>query len=710
MIRNTHAQQPARHGRRVLGQLRGDGRRARSSASSRTRTGAWRLRRRDLTHILMKVETHNHPTAIAPYPGAGTGSGGEIRDEGATGHGAQAQGGAHRLLGLEPAHPRRACSRGKATTASPDASPRRCEIMLDGPDRRRRVQQRVRPAQPRRLLPHVRACAIATGEVRGYHKPIMLAGGFGNISAAHTHEEARSAPARCSSSSAARASSSAWAAARPRRWRAGAERRVARLRLGAARQRRDRAPLPGGDRRLLADGRGQPDPLDPRRRRGRPVERVPRARALRAASARRFDLREIPNEEPGMSPMRDLVATRRRSATCSRSTAARLDDFARLCERERCPFAVVGEATRRPPARASTIRCFGNEPVDMPLEVLLGKPPRMHRDVQRAAARSCSRSTCAAIDAAATPRIACCACPTVADKTFLVTIGDRTVGGLMRARPDGRPVAGAGRPTAPSPRSDYKTYARRGDGDRRAHAARAASTARPRAAWRWARRSPTSPRRRSRRSRDVKLSANWMCARRPSRRGRDALRHRARRGHGALSRARHRDSRRQGLDVDAHDVERRETASDKAVTAPRLAHRLRVRAGRPTCARTLTPQLRARPRRDRAAAGRPRRRQATASAAPRSRRCTAQLGDAAPDLDDPAQLAAFFARSSAAERRPGSCSPTTTAPTAASSPRSCEMAFAGAAGVDVDLDTLAIDAQRRRRRHERQPTSSRRRR
>ncbi len=169
----------------LLGQCRGHRRGASPVASTPAPTAIYGYRE-ELTHILAKVETHNHPTAISPFPGAATGSGGEIRDEGATGRGSKPkaglcgfsvsnlnipgfaqpwetdlrQAGAHRLGAAD--HDRRA-------------------------DRRRRLQQRIRPAQPGRLLPHLRAGG-ADGEMRGYHKPIMIAGGVGNIPAAHSHK------------------------------------------------------------------------------------------------------------------------------------------------------------------------------------------------------------------------------------------------------------------------------------------------------------------------------------------------------------------------------------------------------------------------------------------------------------------------------------------------------------------------------------------
>ena len=185
--------------------------------------------------------------------------------------------------------------------------------------------------------------------------------------------------------------------------------------------------------------------------------------------------------------------------------------FAALCARERCPFAVLGE--RAP----TTARCvvddaqLGDRPIDMPLDVLLGKPPRMtpRRDARRAAPRA--PLDLGGVDLARGARAACCGCPTVADKTFLVTIGDRTVGGLVARDQMVGPLAGAGRRRR-GHRRRLRRLHRRGDGDRRAHAARAAR--RGGVGAHGGRRGAHQPRRarRSASSADVKLSANWMAA------------------------------------------------------------------------------------------------------------------------------------------------------------------------------------------------------
>ena len=161
-----------------------------------------------------------------------------------------------------------------------------------------------------------------------------------------------------------------------------------------------------------------------------------------AGRGARIDLRAAPNEEPGMTP-REIWCNEAQERYVLAIAPGQLAAFRALCERERCPFAVVGVATddHRLEVRDPL---FGNTPVDMDLPALLGKPPRMTRDVRARAPRPAPRSDAHGIDARARPCGACCGIPTVADKTFLVTIGDRTRGRPLLARPDGRAVAGAG--------------------------------------------------------------------------------------------------------------------------------------------------------------------------------------------------------------------------------------------------------------------------
>ena len=535
------------------------------------------------------------------------------------------------------------------------------------------------------------------GEVRGYHKPIMLAGGFGNISAEHTHEAARSArgtvfiqlggPGFLIGLGGGAASSMA----------SGPEHRVARLRLGAARQRRARAPLPGSDRRLLADGRGESHPLDPRRGRGRLSNAFPELAHTGGVGAT-FDLRRMPNEEPGMTPMQ-IWSNEAQERYVLAIDRARLADFERLCERERCPFAVVGEA-RADHQLVVDDPLFENAPVDMPLEVLLGKPPRMHRDVKRGT-RKLAPARLSSASSSRTPPTACCACRPSPTRPSSSPSAIAPWAACARATrwsgPWQVPVADCAVTTMGY--HDVRA-ARRW---RSASARRwRSSTVRRRAAWRWARRSPTSPPRRSRELGDVKLSANWMCAA----------------GHPGEDAALFDTVRAVGMELCpalgiAIPVGKDSMSMKTTWTRPgdrrgqgghraALAHRLGLRAGHRRAPHAHAAAAH-RPRRDRA---RPR----STSAAGSNRlggsalaQVFAQLGDAAPDLDEPAKLQALLRRDPEAQRRRASSSPTTTAPTAASSRRSARWPSPARAGVTVYLDALAFDEKPARRRRPRAP-------
>ena len=427
---------------RLHGQRGRHGGAARASASSPTRRRTLRATTASPTHILMKVETHNHPTAISPFPGAATGSGGEIRDEGATGRGSKPKAG---LCGFSVSNlrmPGRSAPVGRRPAAAPTASPRPRHHDRRARSARAVVQQRVRPPQPRRLLPHLRA------------------GGGGRRCAATTSPScSRAASATSGASHAQEGRASGRRAARPARrpgdaHRPGRRRRVVhghgqqrggpRLRLGPARQRRDGAPLPGGHRPLLRAGRRatRSSPSTTSAPAGCPT-RCPSS-SHGAGRGARFDLRAIPNEEPGMTPARDLVqrgagALRAGHRARSHSTLfraalrARALPVRRRRRGHRRPAAPVDRPALRQHAR-STWTC----------RRLLGKPPRMTRDVTAREAGPAARSTPPASTSPRPPdRVL--RSPTVADKTFLITIGDRTVDGPVLARPDGRPLAGAGR-------------------------------------------------------------------------------------------------------------------------------------------------------------------------------------------------------------------------------------------------------------------------
>ena len=334
----------------------------------------------------MKVETHNHPTAISPYPGAATGVGGEIRDEGATGRGAKPRAG---LSGfsvsnlnipgfIQPWEVARACRRRhKPSTANRSASHPACRSCWKG-----------RSAAPHSTMnsggptwPAIFARSSTCGgrnarlsqadHARGRHRTYRARHAFKEeFPVGRTADSAgRTGHADRLGGGAASSMDTGTNAAEPR------------FRFGAARQRRRWS----GARRKssIAAGRWkgaatQPDPVDSRCRRGRLVE-CPARIAPWCRPRGIFNLRDDSVEEPGMSPCRS-GATKRRSAMCLRSAPDSLELFRAICERERCPFAVVGRATVEEQLVVDD-PVFDNRPVDMDLSVLLGKPPKMIRDV-----------------------------------------------------------------------------------------------------------------------------------------------------------------------------------------------------------------------------------------------------------------------------------------------------------------------------------------
>ncbi len=554
MIRHTHAASPQRHGRRLRRQRGGDGGRDGAALLPGCRRPL-RARTREPTHILMKVETHNHPTAIAPFPGAATGSGGEIRDEGATGRGAKPKAG---LTGFTVSHLRLPGlpQPWEAPYGKPDRIASALDIMLEGPIGGASFNNEFgRP----NLLGYFRTFEQeVAGEVRGYHKPIMIAGGVGNIRADHTHE-ARVAGRRAADP--ARRPGHADRHGRRRGVVDGDRRqhRRPRFRFGAARQRRDAAPRAGGDRPLLAA-------RAPRIRSCRSTTSARaacrtrcRSSSTAAARAPRFDLRAVPSEEPGMAP-REIWCNEAQERYVLAIAPADLERFRAICERERCPFAVVGTATgegaprrrrsafRQRAGRHGSRRAARQAAEDdarrrrtcaralRPLD--LGGVDRQGRGVPRAAAAGGRRQDVPRHDRRSHRRRA------------------------LRARSDGRPVAGAGRRRR-GDADGFRRLRRRSDGDGRAHAARA--DRRAGVGPHGGRRGDHQHRRRGdRASRRRQALGELDGAGRPSRRGRRALRHRARGGDGALPGARHQHSGRQGLDVDAHDVARRAASTRRS--------------------------------------------------------------------------------------------------------------------------------------------------
>ncbi|MFP5423096.1 MAG: phosphoribosylformylglycinamidine synthase [Gammaproteobacteria bacterium] len=377
-------------------------------------------------HILMKVETHNHPTAISPFSGASTGSGGEIRDEGATGRGAKPKAGLTgftvsnlNIPGFEQPW--------EVPYGKPERIVTALDIMIDGPLGGAAFNNEFgRPALTGYFRTFEQAIQTPRGEeVRGYHKPIMLAGGMGNIRADHVQKGEITVGAKLivlggpamliglgggAASSVATGSSSAdLDFASVQRENPEMERRCQEV-IDRCWQLGDNNPIAfihdvgaGGISNAF------PELVNDGGRGGR------------------FELRNVPNDEPGMAP-HEIWSNESQERYVLAVSAVDFERFKAICERERCPFAVVGEATEEAHLTVTDSH-FANTPVDMPLEVLLGKPPRMHRSAAREAELGDDfDASTLAIDEAVTHVLHH---PAVASKSFLITIGDRTITGLV---------------------------------------------------------------------------------------------------------------------------------------------------------------------------------------------------------------------------------------------------------------------------------------
>jgi len=378
-------------------------------------------------HILMKVETHNHPTAIAPHPGAATGSGGEIRDEGATGRGSKPKAG---LAGFSVSNlriPTLPQPWEEEDFGRPAHIASALDIMIEGPIGAAAFNNEFgRP----NLCGYFRSFeeTVDTGngpEVRGYHKPIMIAGGIGNIREPHVEKGEIPVGARlivlggpamliglgggAASSMSAGSSNADLDFASVQRDNPEMERRCQEV-IDQCWQLGERNPIlfihdvgAGGLSNALPElvkdgGRGG-----------------------------RFSLRDILNAEPQMSPL-EIWCNEAQERYVLAVSPQDLALFKALCARERCPFAVVGETTKEDAIQLFDTH-FNNMPIDLPMSVLFGKPPRMHRDVRSQQGRPIDLDTREiALDEAITRVLSL---PTVASKNFLITIGDRSITGLV---------------------------------------------------------------------------------------------------------------------------------------------------------------------------------------------------------------------------------------------------------------------------------------
>jgi len=377
-------------------------------------------------HILCKVETHNHPTAISPFPGAATGSGGEIRDEGATGRGSKPKAG---LVGFSVSNLRLpgAIQPWEKDHGKPHRIVSALDIMLEGPLGGAAFNNEFgRPAINGYFRTFEQQVPGAQGsEIRGYHKPIMLAGGLGNIRAEHVQKGqinpgdqlvVLGGPAMLIGLGGGAASSLASGS--------GDEN------LDFASVQRDNAEMERRCQEVIdrcwALGADNPISFIHDVGAGGVSNALPEL-VNDGGRGGQFNLRKLPNDEPGMSPL-ELWCNESQERYVLAVPADRIETFKKLCERERAPFAIVGEATAEKKLLVEDPH-FKNTPIDMPLEVLLGKPPRMHRketSLQRPQHPLDLRGV-TIIEAA--KRVL--SHPAVADKTFLISIGDRTLGGLI---------------------------------------------------------------------------------------------------------------------------------------------------------------------------------------------------------------------------------------------------------------------------------------
>jgi phosphoribosylformylglycinamidine synthase len=377
-------------------------------------------------HLLMKVETHNHPTAISPDPGAATGAGGEIRDEGATGRGAKPKAG---LTGFSVSNLRIPGFEQPWETdhGRPDRIVSALDIMLEGPIGAAAFNNEFgRPNLCGYFRTYEERVPAADGlELRGYHKPIMIAGGLGNIRAEHVRKGdyppgtplvVLGGPAMLIGLGGGAASSMASGASAADLDFASVQRANAEM------QRRCQEVID----RCWARGEDSPILFIHDVGAGGLSNALPEL-VHDAGRGGRFELRAVPSDDTGMSPM-ELWCNESQERYVLAVAAERLDEFKALCERERCPYAVVGEATAEQRLLVGDAH-FDDTPIDMPMPLLFGKPPRMLRDVHHRTFHKPELHLRGVALREAALRVL--RLPAVASKTFLVTIGDRTITGQV---------------------------------------------------------------------------------------------------------------------------------------------------------------------------------------------------------------------------------------------------------------------------------------
>ncbi|KAB7628312.1 phosphoribosylformylglycinamidine synthase [Alkalilimnicola sp. S0819] len=378
------------------------------------------------SHLVIKVETHNHPTAISPWSGAATGAGGEIRDEGATGRGAKPKAG---LCGYSVSDLRipGAEQPWESSYGRPGRIASALDIMLDGPIGAASYNNEFgRPNLAGYFRSFEMPAAGPRGEeMRGYHKPIMIAGGLGAIRDQHVAKGDVPAGAQvvvlggpamliglgggAASSMTSGESQEQLDYASVQRSNPEMERRCQEVidRCWALGERNPIISIHDVGAGGLSNA--VPEILDDSGRGGA------------------LELRAVPNDEPSMSPMQ-IWSNESQERYVLAIAPERMDEFSALCERERCPFAVIGEATEERRLLLGDGH-FGNTPVDLPMEVLLGKTPKMLRDVHRAPFHKPELELGGVEAREAVYRVL--RLPTVAAKHFLINIGDRTITGLV---------------------------------------------------------------------------------------------------------------------------------------------------------------------------------------------------------------------------------------------------------------------------------------
>ncbi|WP_019140926.1 phosphoribosylformylglycinamidine synthase [Noviherbaspirillum massiliense] len=649
----------------------------------------------ELTHILMKVETHNHPTAISPFPGASTGAGGEIRDEGATGRGAKPKAGltgfsvsnlmiTHAVQPWENARDVTEAldqreGRGQAGIyGKPDRIASALQIMIEGPIGGAAFNNEFgRP----NLCGYFRSYEQNVGgAIRGYHKPIMIAGGIGNISAKHTKKNDLPVGSLL-------------------------------IQLGGPGMR---IGMGGGAASSMATGTNTADLDFDSVQRGNPEMERRAQEVINACwamgddnpilsihdvgagglsnafpeitnDAKRgavFDLCKVPLEESGLAP-KEIWSNESQERYVLAISPENLPLFQYFCERERCPFAVVGTATEERQLKLIDPE-HGNDPVDMPMDVLLGKPPKMHREVTRVRPAFPPLDLTGMDLAEVAMRVL--RLPTVADKSFLITIGDRTVGGMsvrdQMVGPWQVPVADCAVTTM-----SLEGY--RGEamamGERTPVAVIDAAASGRMAVGEAITNIAAAP---IENISDIKLSANWMAA--CGQPGEDAALFDTVKAVGmelcpALGIS---------IPVGKDSLSMRTTWSDedgtKSVTAPVS---LIVSAFAPVSdvRLSLTPQL----RKDAGDTvlilidlGRGRNRMGASALA----QVMQQLGNDAPDVDRPEDLKAFFAAIQQLNRE-GKLLAYHDRSDGGLFASLCEMAFAGRSGVSVNLDILTMEGE-----------------